>query len=294
MAQFKEFRRGYQPWEHGQGGSGGGGDMGSSALDHDFVSTVGGGGEGAGDPWEKVAPLIAASGFGSAPADAAADATASWLAAAGAKSVLELGCGVGRGTKRLLSAGFAVRALDESAALTATARASVPGARIEEGSLTDPVGGTFDAVVSVMPAFSRLTLAGQAESFLESARASLQPGGLFSFVFFNRDALDEGDLCKVHLLGPFAAGEEKLLVYDQWRPHPDGRERFLWAPLFAPGDYAVNWQRRSIAYRYWRADELRALIEEAGFEDLTFVDAESPDAGDLARAKRVMARARAK
>lgn len=292
MAQFKEFRRGYQPWEHGQGG--GGGDMGSSALDHDFVSTVGSSGAGGGDPWEKIAPLIAASGLGAPSADRAAEATAAWLAASGAKTVLEVGCGVGRGTKRLMAGGFTLRSIEESPSLLAAAREHVHGAPVEEGSLTDPVGGTFDAVVSVLPAFSRLTLAGQAESFLESARASLDAGGLFSFVFFNREATSEGDLGRVHMLGPFPVGAEKLLVYDQWRHHPDGRDQFIWAPLFAPGDYAIQWARRSIPYRYWKVDDVRKAMEEAGFTDIQFVNAEGPESGPVEGAIRVMARGRAK
>jgi hypothetical protein len=153
--------------------------------------------------------------------------------------------------------------------------------------------GPFDAVVSVTPAFSRLTLAGQAESFLESARAGLKAGGLLSFVFYNLDGLDEGALCKVFLRGPFAGGGEKLLIYDQWRPHPDGGDRFLWVPLFAPGEAALNWVRRSIPYRFWRGGDVRTAVEESGFEVVALVDADDPSSGDVAGAKRVMVRARA-
>lgn len=291
MAQFKEFRRGYQPWDHGKGG---GGDMGSSALDHDFVSTVGGGELGAGDPWHKIAPWIAASGFGAEPAERAADATIAWLKAAGAKSVLEVGCGVGRGTRRLASGGFQLRSIEESGALLAAAREAVPGAAVEEGSLTDAPEGSYDAVVSVLPAFSRLTLAGQAESFLEAARAALGPGGLLSFVFYNREGLDEASLCKVFLRGPFHVGGDALLIYDQWAPHPDGGDRFVWVPLFAPGDYGVNWVRRSIPYRFWRAEDVRQAVEGAGFEVTEIVDADHPASGDARTAKRAMVRARAR
>jgi SAM-dependent methyltransferase len=291
MAQFKEFRRGYQPWEHGKGG---GGDMGSSALDHDFVSTVGGSQDGGGDPWDKVADLIAGSGFGGEGADNAARATAQWLKAAGAKRVLELGCGVGRGTKALAAGGFTLRALDESPALVAAARAAAPGATVEEGSLTDAEGGTYDAVVSLVPTFSRLTMAGQPESFLEAARAGLTKGGLLSFVFYNRDGVDEQELCKVFLRGPFTVGGEKMVVYDQWKPHSGGGDRFVWVPLFAPGDYSINWSRRSIPYRFWKAAEVRQAVEDAGFGDIEMVDADDPGSGDPASARRVLVRARAK
>jgi SAM-dependent methyltransferase len=294
MAQFKEFRRGYQPWEHGKGGGGGGGDMRSSALDHDFVSTVGGGIGGGGDPWEKIAPWIAQTGFGAEAPERAADATAAWLKAAGAKSVLEVGCGVGRGTKRLAAGGFALRAVEESGALIAAARDVAPGASIEEASLTDAPPGPYDAVVSVYPAFSRLTLAGQAEAFLESARAQLGKGGHLSFVFYNLDGVDEGELCKVFLRGPYRVGGEQLVIYDQWQHHPDGGDRFVWVPLFAPGDYSIHWARRSVPYRFWRANEVRQAVEDAGFQGVELLDADDPASREVARAKRVMVRARAR
>jgi SAM-dependent methyltransferase len=300
MVKFKEFRRGYQPWEHeGGGGSilgagGGGGDMHASALDHDFVSTYGAGDSALADPWEGIAEVIDTTGWGCDSMEKAAAGAGAWLKREGAKSLLEVGCALGRTTRRLLKDGFKVTALEASPALVARAKLNAKGAKIEENQLIELPSGPFDAVVSLRSAFSRLTTDGQAELFLAAARAGLKPKGLLSVSFFNRDALDEETLNKTAMSKPLPYKGKQLLVYDLWQAHPDGGDRFRWAPLFAIGDYSIDWLRRSIPYKFWKVDEIKRLVKQAGFEVVGAFDANDGTTPASSSSRRVELRARAK
>ena len=289
MAHFKEFRKGFQSGENAPGG---GGDMHASALDHDFVSTLGGGKSPA-DPWERIGPWLEESGFGTGTIDAAAGLTGAWLKKGAAKNVLEVGCGLGLATRRLSKDGFKVRALDDSPTLVARAKDNAKGATVETANLLDLPPGRYDALISVNNGFSRFTLEGQAEAFLEAAHAALKPKGLFSVVFFNREALDEEKLNKSFMEGPFNVEDGKLLIYDQWQGHPDGGDRFVWAPLFAVGDHGIDWVRRSIPYKFWRIDEVKAMLKAAGFEIESTVDAADGKSAPTKNSRRIEVRARA-
>jgi len=299
VAKFKEFRRGYQPWEHeGGGGSilggGGGGDMHASALDHDFVSTYGASDATLADPWEGIAEVIDATNMGTDSMERAAAGTGAWLKREGAKSVLEVGCALGRTTRRLLKDGFKVTALDSSPALLARAKLNAKGAKFEETNFFELPGGPFDAIVSLRNSFSRLATEGLAQQFLAAARGGLKPKGLLSIAFFNRDGLDEEMLNKTVLSKPMDFKGKRLLLYDLWQGHPDGGDRFRWAPLFAIGDHSIDWLRRSIPYKYWKAEEVKRMLKDAGFEVVGSLDANDGTTTASGATRRVEVRARAK
>ena len=90
--------------------------------------------------------------------------------------VLELGCGTGQVTARLLAAGADVVAVDALAAMLAAARRRAPGATFLEGDAMDAdVGGDYDRVVLSfilhnLAAEERIRLLGR-------AAAALAPGG---------------------------------------------------------------------------------------------------------------------
>ncbi len=301
MAKFKEFRRGYQPWEHegggpsvmGTGGGVGGGDLHASALDHDFVSTLGGPSSRPADPWEGLAEWLDSTRWGTEHMEAQAAACGLWLKAGGAKTVLEVGSGLGLTTKRLVKEGLKVTAVDPSAALVARTKANAKGAKVLACDLADLPGGPFDAVVSLRNALSRLTTRGGAEQFLETARQRLKPGGLLSVAFLNRDGLDEGSLNKVFPSKSFEYGGKRTILYDSWQAHPDGGDRFVWAPLVMVGDHSIDWIRRAVPYRFFRMEEVKAALKAAGFELVAALDAADGATAASDTCRRIEIRARA-
>jgi len=268
--------------------------MHASALDHDFVSTYGAGDSTLADPWEGIAEVIDATGWGCDSMERAAGGAGAWLRREGAKNVLEVGCALGRTTRRLLKDGFKVTALESSPALLARAKQNVKGAKLEESNFVELPAGNFDAIVSLRNAFSRLTTEGQAEQFLKAARASLKPKGILSIAFFNRQALDEESLNKTVLSKPMDYKGKTLLVYDLWQGHPDGGDRFRWAPLFAIGDHSIDWLRRSVPYKYWKVEEAKGLLKSAGFEVVGAFDGSDGTSQTSSGTRRVELRARAK
>jgi SAM-dependent methyltransferase len=296
-AKFKEFRRGYQPWEHEGGGASsimGGGDQHSSALDHDFVSTLGGPGSGPADPWEGFAEFLDDTEFLASEQEAAGAAVAAWLKGEGAKSVLEVGSGLGRTTASLLKGGLKVTAVEASPALLGFTKARAKGASAQESDFLTLPPGTFDAVVSLRNAFSRLVVEGQAQAMLAAARGALKPKGALAVAFYNRDALDENALNKVFPGAPTAFRGKRTILYDQWQGHPDGGDRFVWAPLVMVGDHSIDWIRRAIPFKFWRLDEVKAALKEARFEVVATVDAKDGKSPAQRSTRRVEVRARAK
>ncbi len=298
MGKFKEFRRGYQPWEHEGGGAGsitgGGGDLHASALDHDFVSTMGGPGQGPSDVWEGFADFLDETNFGAEEQQRQGAAVAVWLKGEGAKTVLEVGSGLGRTTAALSQAGLKVTALESSPALLAKTKANARGAHTQDSDFLTLPAGPYDAIVSLRNAFSRLVIDGQAHAMLSAARASLKPKGVFSLVFYNRDALDEQTLNKVYPGESVQFKEKRTILYDQWQGHPDGGDRFVWAPLLMIGDHSIDWMRRSIPFKFWHTDEVKAALKGAAFEVITAVDAKDGKTPASKSTRRVEIRARAK
>jgi len=302
MGKFKEFRRGYQPWEHEGGGGGimgtgggvGGGDHTSSALDHDFVSTMGGPGMGPSDPWEGFVDFLDETGFGAEEQDRAAASAAAWLKGEGAKSVLEVGSGLGRTTAGLQKAGLKVTAVEASPALLAKTKANAKSATVLESDFLSLPSGPFDAVVSLRNAFSRLVVEGQAHAMLAAAHGSLKPKGALTLAFYNREALDEGSLNR-SFPGPSTQfNEMRTILYDQWQGHPDGGDRFVWAPLVMIGDHSIDWMRRSIPFKFWKLDDVKAALKDAKFEVVATLDAKDGKPASTKASRRIEVRARAK
>jgi ubiquinone/menaquinone biosynthesis C-methylase UbiE len=104
-------------------------------------------------------------------------------------SVLDLGCGTGVPTARILTAaGHRVLGVDISGGMLEVAREQVPAAEFQQGDFRDlPAGaGPFDAVTSF---FSLLMLSREdIEAVLRKAAGWLSPGGLFAVGMVNLDA----------------------------------------------------------------------------------------------------------
>jgi SAM-dependent methyltransferase len=95
--------------------------------------------------------------------------------------VVELGCGSGLLTRRLVDAGLRVIATDASPAMLEIARETVPDAEeIRRVALPDdPIPGD-DAIVSVGHVLSYLSDGGSIDRALVAAADALRPGGVFA------------------------------------------------------------------------------------------------------------------
>lgn len=95
-------------------------------------------------------------------------------------TVLELGCGTGELTRRLVAAGHTVIATDASPAMLDLARANAPGADVRRLTLPDDPIPSTDAIVAVGHPFNYLPDAISLRRGLAAAAAALRPGGLFA------------------------------------------------------------------------------------------------------------------
>ena len=95
-------------------------------------------------------------------------------------TVLELGCGTGALTGRLVAAGHTVIATDASPAMLELARDNAPGADVRRLTLPDDPIPSADAIVAVGHPFNYLPDAISLRRGLLAAAAALRPGGLFA------------------------------------------------------------------------------------------------------------------
>ncbi len=104
-------------------------------------------------------------------------AVTAWLRDAGARRVMDLGCGNGALTAELSQAGFEMTGIDASASGVAIARQQAPETRFVrawiEDSLPDALRGAFDTVVAV-EVIEHLLVPGV---LCARAREALTPGG---------------------------------------------------------------------------------------------------------------------
>jgi 2-polyprenyl-6-hydroxyphenyl methylase/3-demethylubiquinone-9 3-methyltransferase len=100
------------------------------------------------------------------------------LAAAGASTVLDLGCGSGWFSQVLWRCGFEVTGVDRSDSRLQTARSRYPDLRLQQHDIVEEPDaswiGRFDAVVAI-DVIDHLT---RPRLLIETALATLKPGGL--------------------------------------------------------------------------------------------------------------------
>jgi SAM-dependent methyltransferase len=99
------------------------------------------------------------------------------------ETVLDVGCGTGKGFMPLLSLGWKVTAVDLSPAMAERARAKAgPEARIEVADMRSlPVLGSFDLVLCLDDAINYLHSAAELEEALIGMVANLAPEGVLIF-----------------------------------------------------------------------------------------------------------------
>lgn len=102
-----------------------------------------------------------------------------WLKHAGARSVLDLGCGNGALTSAFVHEGFEMTGMDVSKSGIAVATRSFPGIPFEHAEMETPLASrlrqTFDAVIAV-EVIEHLLLP---RLLFERAKEALRPGGVF-------------------------------------------------------------------------------------------------------------------
>ncbi|MGC4087327.1 MAG: class I SAM-dependent methyltransferase [Polyangiaceae bacterium] len=111
---------------------------------------------------------------------------------AGAKSILDLGCGTGRHAHLLARKGYAVTGVDRSEEMLVTAKASphVDTEPVQQGVAPEflqgdlretRLGREFDVVVSLFHVMSYQTSNADLQAAFSTIREHLRPGGVFMF-----------------------------------------------------------------------------------------------------------------
>ena len=188
---------------------------------------------------------------------------------ASVKSVLDMTCGTGAQTVGLFKAGFEVMGSDLSRGMLDIAREKSTGYPIDyfEADMRVVSLGRFDGVISMYNAVGHLTKDGLADTF-RNAYQNLNDGGVYIFDIFNSDMMymtpdyefidavrEVGDTKYVRFSRSSYDAATGLLNIRQRMLVQRGREE----PRQIPDDYTLQ---------TYSADELRAMLEAAGFVDV--------------------------
>jgi SAM-dependent methyltransferase len=180
--------------------------------------------------------------------------------------VLEIGCGSGLLTRRLVDAGHRVLATDAAPAMLDLARAAAPGARIERLTLPDDEVPAADAIVGVGHALNYLNDRVLIERALRALAAALRPGGLLAV-----DLCDlEWGTARDGAMAQGRVGDDWAVITRFSRPAP---ERF---------DRELTTFVRTADGGYRRADERHGnvLVDTAAVPGLLFDHGVTATVGD--------------
>jgi len=182
--------------------------------------------------------------------------------------ILDLACGAGRYSRLLSAAGIAVTGLDYSRDLIAAAAAAVPDARFLRGDMRRlPLSGGFDAVVMFFTSFGYFETDGEHAGVLAEVARVLAPGGRYLLDYVLRDDVisslvpessEERDGYRIHSRRRITEGGGRV-EKDVELTRPDG-----------------STLRYTESVRLYTPDEVRAMLEAAGFEAIDTLAAPSP------------------
>lgn len=185
-----------------------------------------------------------------------------------ARTVLELGCGTGRHAQMLAGGGFQVCGVDRSEEMLSLARRrSVPAAELVLGDArTFRHGRTFDAVIALFHVVSYQVVQSDFEALLSTARAHLNPGGVFLFdVWYGPAVLTDRPEQRVRRFE-----DEHLRVIRTSRPRMSPNENAVDVTFDIEVCDKQNGQTHFIQethrMRYFFVPELAAALRNAGFE----------------------------
>jgi len=170
--------------------------------------------------------------------------------------VLDLCCGTGEISARLLRRGCRVLGVDGSRAMLAYARRRAPGARLVAADLAGYVPtGRFDAAVAAYNSLAELTDIEALGGLLARVRGALRPGGVFVFDVYDPDAY------RVQWRGSYCKEGEGLRCEVRARFRPRLRRGELRIALRS----SAGVRRVAIITRAYGHDEITAVAAAAGF-----------------------------
>lgn len=193
----------------------------------------------------------------------------------GADRVLELGSGYGRMLEALAEPKRTLFGLELDPSLLALGRKAVAalpvakrrGVTLVQGDMQQiALGRVFERVLLPYNALYCLLSARAVERCFRSARAALEPGGLFAFDVWNADRLGEDGLSpsdEAQALTAFEHAGRRWVAFETCR-RARAPERLDVTYTYVPSGRAAR-RSQVVRQRYYRSQELLALLAKSGF-----------------------------
>lgn len=176
--------------------------------------------------------------------------------------VVELGCGSGILTRRLVKSGYRVLGIDISRDMLDVAKKYVPQATFRHGSFLRGVIPTCDAVVSVGECFNYAFDAragrGELSRLFKRVHASLRPGGILLF-----DMVGPG-VGRARVSSHIREGDGWLIFH---RSNENKSGTRLTREITTFRRHGRHWRRSDEVHRLWlpRPSEIATRLRRAGF-----------------------------
>lgn len=193
----------------------------------------------------------------------------------GALEILDLGCGTARHARLLAARGHRVHGVDVSPRMVERARHELAGdaadvqnrVELSVGDVREVrLGRRFAAVISLFHVMSYQTARADFDAALATARAHLEPGGLFVFdAWYGPGVLTDPPSVRVkRVSGP----EYSVLRLSEpdLRPSDNRVDVNFTVFVFSAADVVAEVVRETHSMRYWFAPEVAEAAEMAGFE----------------------------